>query len=63
MWLDDLRHRAIVDPDAAGRIGVVTDDWIDSAAGHVAALIIRPVDADLSQRCRPSASRASDAMR
>jgi sporulation protein YlmC with PRC-barrel domain len=50
MRLDTLRKRAVVDPETGSRLGTVTDYWIDAAAGRVAALIIRPVDADLSER-------------
>jgi sporulation protein YlmC with PRC-barrel domain len=50
MRLDTLRHRAVVDPETGSRVGTVTDYWVDAAAGRVAALIIRPVDADLPQR-------------
>ena len=50
MRLDTLRNRAVVDPDSASEIGVVTDYCIDAMAGRVAALIIRPVDVDLSER-------------
>src|SRR5687768_10813157 len=50
MRLETLRNRAVVDPESGTRLGMVTDYWIDATAGRVAALIIRPVDADLSQR-------------
>jgi uncharacterized protein YrrD len=50
MRLDTLRKRAVVDPATGSRLGVVTDYWVDASAGRVAALIIRPVDADLSER-------------
>ena len=50
MRLDTLRKRAVVDPETGSRLGTVIDYWVDAAAGRVAALIIRPVDADLSQR-------------
>jgi sporulation protein YlmC with PRC-barrel domain len=50
MRLEALRNRAVVDPETGSRIGTVTDYWIDPGSGRVAVLIIRPVDADLSQR-------------
>ncbi len=50
MRLDTLRNRAVVDPETGSRLGIVTDYWVDASAGRVAALIIRPVDADLSER-------------
>ena len=50
MRVDRLRNLAVIDPDTACRVGIVTDYWIDAAAGRVAALAIRPVDVDLSQR-------------
>jgi sporulation protein YlmC with PRC-barrel domain len=50
MRLDTLRKRAVVDPESGTRLGTVTDYWIDANAGRVAALIIRPIDADLSER-------------
>jgi sporulation protein YlmC with PRC-barrel domain len=50
MRLDKLRKRVVVDPETGTRLGTVTDYWVDATAGRVATLIIRPVDADLSQR-------------
>ena len=50
MRLDTLRKRAVVDPATGSRLGIVTDYWVDASAGRVAALTIRPVDADLSER-------------
>ena len=50
MRLDTLRKRVVVDPETGTRLGTVTDYWIDTAVGRVAALMIRPVDADLSER-------------
>lgn len=50
MRLDTLRKRVVVDPETGTRLGTVTDYWVDAAAGRVATLIIRPVDAELSQR-------------
>jgi sporulation protein YlmC with PRC-barrel domain len=50
MRVDRLRNLVVIDPDTACRVGIVTDYWIDAAAGRVAALAIRPVDVDLSQR-------------
>ena len=50
MRLDTLRKRVVVDPETGTRLGTVTDYWIDAAVGRVAALIIRPIDADLSER-------------
>jgi sporulation protein YlmC with PRC-barrel domain len=50
MRLDTLRKRVVVDPETGTRLGTVTDYWVDAAAGRVAMLIIRPVDAELSQR-------------
>jgi sporulation protein YlmC with PRC-barrel domain len=50
MRLDTLRKRAVVDPETGTRLGTVTDYWVDATAGRVAALIIRPVDADVSER-------------
>ena len=50
MRVDRLRNLAVIDPDTACRVGIVTDYWIDAAAGRVAALAIRPIDVDLSQR-------------
>jgi uncharacterized protein YrrD len=50
MRLDTLRKRAVVDPETGSRLGIVTDYWVDASTGRVAALIIRPVDADLSER-------------
>jgi sporulation protein YlmC with PRC-barrel domain len=49
MRVDRLRNLAVIDPETACRVGIVTDYWIDAAAGRVAALAIRPVDVDLSQ--------------
>lgn len=49
MRLDNLRHRAVVDPDSACRTGIVTDYLVDATAGRV-ALLVRPMDADLQQR-------------
>jgi sporulation protein YlmC with PRC-barrel domain len=49
MRVDRLRNLAVIDPDTACRVGIVTDYWIDAAAGRVATLAIRPVDVDLSQ--------------
>jgi sporulation protein YlmC with PRC-barrel domain len=50
MRVDRLRNLAVIDPDTACRIGIVTDYWVDATAGRVAALAIRPIDVDLSQR-------------
>src|SRR5258707_14728104 len=50
MRLDTLRKRAVVDPATGSRLGIVTDYWVDASAARVAALTIRPVDADLSER-------------
>jgi uncharacterized protein YrrD len=50
MRLDTLRNRAVVDPETGSRLGTVTDYWVDAGVGRVAALIIRPVDADLCER-------------
>ena len=50
MRVDRLRNLVVIDPDTACRVGIVTDYWIDAAAGRVAALAIRPVDVDFSQR-------------
>jgi uncharacterized protein YrrD len=50
MQLDSLRNRTVVDPDSACRTGIVTDYLVDTAAGRVATLIVRPVDVDLPQR-------------
>jgi len=50
MRVDRLRNLAVIDPNTAGRVGIVTDYWIDAAAGRVAELAIRPIDVDLSQR-------------
>jgi sporulation protein YlmC with PRC-barrel domain len=50
MRLDTLRKRAVVDPETGSRLGMVTDYWVDATAGRVTALVIRPVDADLSER-------------
>src|SRR5690349_81800 len=50
MRLDTLRNRAVVDPETGSLLGTVTNYWVDATAGRVAALKIRPVDADLSER-------------
>ena len=50
MRLDSLRNRVIVDPDTASHTGIVTDYWIDARTGSVAALQVRPVDAEMPQR-------------
>ena len=50
MRLDTLRKRVVVDPETGSRLGTVTNYWVDAVAGRVAALMIRPVDADLSER-------------
>src|SRR5258708_772082 len=50
MRLDTLRKRAVVGPAAGSRLGIGTDYWVDASAARVAALTIRPVDADLSER-------------
>ncbi len=50
MRLDSLRNLAVIDPDTASRLGTVTDYWLDPAAGRVAALQLRPVDIDQTQR-------------
>jgi sporulation protein YlmC with PRC-barrel domain len=50
MRLDTLRKRVVVDPETGTRLGTVTDYWVDANAGRVAVLVIRPVDAELSQR-------------
>ena len=52
MRLDALRNLAVVDPETGSRLGIVTDYWVDAAAGRVAALLICPVDVDISQRVR-----------
>jgi sporulation protein YlmC with PRC-barrel domain len=44
MRVDRLRNLAVIDPETACRVGIVTDYWIDAAAGRVAALAIRPVE-------------------
>jgi uncharacterized protein YrrD len=50
MRIDSLRNLAVIDPDTASRTGTVTDYWLDPAAGRLAALELRPVDIDQSQR-------------
>jgi sporulation protein YlmC with PRC-barrel domain len=50
MHIDSLRQRAVIDPDSAARLGTVIDYWVDPELGRVAALAMRPVDVDQSQR-------------
>ncbi len=50
MRIDSLRNLAVIDPDTACRTGTVTDYWLDPSAGRLAALELRPVDIDQTQR-------------